>query len=102
MEGLYSARVEKYPDEMKELTKNFKVIEEGRSTVRTKVKDALAAVEEMRNKEQQQRAEEDVPVLPRRGERDGEKKFKMPTGAHPERISSKFTHQMAKNWEGDM
>lgn len=102
MEGLYSARVEKYPDEMKELTKNFKVIEEGRSTVRTKVKDALAAVEEMRNKEQQQRAEEDVPVLPRRGERDGEKKFKMPTGAHPERISSKFTNLMAKKWEGDM
>jgi hypothetical protein len=31
--------------------------------VRTKVKDALAAVEEMRNKEQQQRAKEDVPVL---------------------------------------
>ena len=31
--------------------------------MRTKVKDALAAVEEMRNKEQQQRAEEDVPVL---------------------------------------
>jgi hypothetical protein len=102
MEGLYSARVKKYPDEMKELTKNFKVIEEGRSTVRTKVKDALATVEEMRNKEQQQRAEEDVSVLPRRRERDGEKKFKMPTGAHPERISSKFTHQMAKNWEGDM
>ena len=57
MEGLYSARVEKYPDEMKELTKNFKFIEEGRSTMRTKVKEALAAVEEMRNKEQQQRAE---------------------------------------------
>ena len=72
LEGLYSARVKKYPDEMKELTKNFKVIEERRSTLRTKVKDAFAAVEEARNKDQQQRAEEDVPVLPRRGERDGE------------------------------
>ena len=70
--------------------------------MRTKVKDALAAVEEMRNKEQQQRAEEDVPVLPRRGERDGEKKIKMSTGVHPERISSKFTNLMAKKWEGDM
>ena len=76
LEGLYSARVKKYPDEMKELTKNFKVIEERRSTVRTKVKDALAAVEEARNKDQQQRAEEDVPVLPRRGKRDGEKQLK--------------------------
>ena len=102
MEDLYSARVEKYPDEIKELTKKFKDIEEGRSTVRTKVKDALAAVEEMRNKEQKQRAEEDVPVLPRRGERDGEKKFKMPKGAHPERINSKCTPLMAKNCEGDM
>ena len=44
--------------------------------MRTKVKDALAAVEEMRNKEQQLRAKEDVPVLPRRGERDGEKNLK--------------------------
>ena len=93
MEGLYSARVKKYPDEIKELTKNFKVIEEGRSTVRTKVKDALAAVEEMRNKEQQQRAEEEKGM-----ER---KKIKMPTGAHPERISSEFTPLMVKNWEGD-
>ena len=76
MEGLYSATVKNYPDEMKELTKNFKVIEEGRSTVRTKVKDALAAVEAMRNKEQQQRAEEDVPVLPRRGGRDGRREGK--------------------------
>ena len=96
LEGLYSARVKKYPDEMKELTKNFKVIEERRSTVRTKVKDALAAVEEARNKDQQQRAEEDVPVLPRRGERDGEKQLKMPTGAHPERISSEYTPLMTE------
>ena len=63
--------------------------------MRTKLKDA-------RHKEQQQRSEEDVPVLLRRGERDGEKKFKMPTGAHPERISSKFTPLIAKNWEGDL
>ena len=54
----------------------FKVIEERRSTVRTKVKDALAAVEEARNKEQQQRTEEgNVPVLQRRDKRDREKQF---------------------------
>ena len=71
--------------------------------MRTKVKDALAAVEEARNMEQQQRTEEgNVPVLQRRGERDGEKQFKMPTGAHTERISSEFTPLMAENWEGDM
>ena len=56
----------------------------------------MAAVKEVRNNEQQQRAEEDVPLLSRRGERDGEKQFKMPTGAHPERISSEFTPLMAK------
>ena len=56
---------------MKEQTKNFKVIEERRFTVRSKVKDALAAVKESRNKDLQKRAEEDVPVLPRRGEREG-------------------------------
>ena len=71
LEGLYSARVKKYPDVMKEKTKNFKVIEERRFTVRSKVKDDLAAVKESRNKDLQKRAEEDVPVLPRRGEREG-------------------------------
>ena len=29
MEGLYSARVEKYPDEMKELTKASKLLKTG-------------------------------------------------------------------------
>ena len=41
-------------------------------------------------------------MLPRRGERDGEKQFKMSTGAHPERITSEFTPLMAESWEGDM
>ena len=62
----------------------------------------MAAVEKARNKDQQQRAEEDMPVLPRRGEKDGEKQFKMPKGAHPERISSEYTPLMAENWEGDI
>ena len=51
LEGLYSARANKYKDEVKELTENFKIIEERRCTVRTKLKDALEAVEEARNKE---------------------------------------------------
>ena len=102
LEGLYSARANKYKDEVKELTENFKIIEERRCTVRTKLKDALEAVEEARNKEQQQRRAEDVPVVLRRGDRDGEKQFKMPTGAHPECISSEFTPLMADNWQGDM
>ena len=55
LEGLYSARANKYKDEVKELTENFKIIEKRRCTVRTKLKDALEAVEEARNKEQQQR-----------------------------------------------
>ena len=87
LEGLYSARANKYKDEVKELTENFKLIEERRCTVRTKLKDALEAVEEARNKEQQQRRAEDVPVVLRRGDRDGEKQFKMPPGAHLECIS---------------
>lgn len=29
MEGLYSARVKKYPDEMKELTKTSKLLKKG-------------------------------------------------------------------------
>ena len=102
LEGLYSARANKYKDEVKELTENFKIIEKRRCTVRTKLKDALEAVEEARNKEQQQRRAEDVPVVLRRGDRDGEKQFKMPTGAHPECISSEFTPLMADNWQGDM
>jgi hypothetical protein len=101
LEGLYSARANKYKDEVKELTENFKLIEERRCTVRTKLKDALEAVEEARNKEQQQRRAEDVPMVLIRGDRDGEKQFKMPTGAHPECISSEFTPLMADNWQGD-
>ena len=65
--------------------------------MRTKVKDGRS-----RRGEEQEAAAEDVPVLPRRGERDGEKQFKMPMGAHPERISSECIPLMAENWEGDM
>ena len=46
LEGLYSAKAEKFPEEIKELTKNFKVMEERR-----------------KNKQQKEREEErDVPV----------------------------------------
>ena len=51
-----------YKDKVKELTENLKIIEERRCTVMTKLKDALEAVEEERNKEQQQGRAEDVPV----------------------------------------
>ena len=97
LEGLYSAKADKYQDEVKELTENLKVIETKRSTVRTKLKAAREAVEEARNNEEQQRKAKDVPATPRRGDRDGEKQFKMPKGAHPDRISSEFTTLMAGN-----
>ena len=32
----------------------------------------------------------------------GDKQFKQPTGAHPERISTEFTPLQAENWQGDM
>ena len=72
--------------------------------VRTKAKEAVAAVEEEKNKQEQTRKREDRTITgsQRGGAREGEKQFKQPQGAHPERISSEFTHLMAENWAGDM
>ena len=59
LEGVYSAKAEKYTTEITELTKNFEVIAERRSTMRAKVKEAVAAVEEEKNKQEQTRTRED-------------------------------------------
>ena len=48
--------------------------------MRTKLKTVREANEE------QQMKTEDVPVTPRRGDRDGEKQFKMPAGTHQLRV----------------
>ena len=47
---MYSAKPEKFKTEITELTKNFEVMAERRSTVRTKAKEAVAAVEDEKNK----------------------------------------------------
>ena len=43
-----------------------------------------------------------MPVSQKIGGKDGDKRFKQPTGAHPEQISSEFTPVMAENLAGDM
>ena len=50
LEGVYAAKPTKYGVEMDELTKNFEVIAQRRSTLRGKVKEAVAAIEDERNK----------------------------------------------------
>ena len=86
LEGLYSAKAKKFPKEIKELTKNFKVMEERRKK--------QAAEGERRG--------ERCACVPKIGGKDGDKKFKQPTGAYPERISSEFTPLMAENLARDM
>ena len=50
LDGVYSAKAEKYTVEIVDLTKNFEVIKQRRSTMRGNVKEAVAAIEEDRNK----------------------------------------------------
>ena len=97
---MYSAKAEKYTAEMAELTKNFEVIAERRSTLRGKVKKAVAAVEEEKNKHDHMRTREDRPLTGSQREGGGgeERQFKHPQGAHSDRISSEFTPLMAQNW----
>ena len=46
LDSVYSEKAEKYTAEIADLTKNFKVIAQRRSTMRSKVKKDVAAVEE--------------------------------------------------------
>ena len=100
LKGVYSAKAEKYTAEMAELTKNFEVIAERRSTLRGKVKEAVAVVEEEKNKHDQMRTREDRPLTGSQREGGGgeERQLKHPQGAHSYRISSEFTPFMAQNW----
>ena len=82
---MYSAKAENYTAEMAELTKNFEVIAERRSTMSIKVKEAVAAVEEEENKHNQMRTREDRTLTgsQRGGGGRGEKQFKQPQGGSP-------------------
>ena len=96
---MYSAKAEKYTTEINELTKNFEVIAERRSTMRAKVKEAVAEVEAEKNKHEQIRTREDRTITESQGGggEGGEKQLKQPQGAHPDQISSEFTLLMAQN-----
>ena len=104
LEGVYSAKPDKFKAEITELTKNFEVMAGRRSTVRTKGKEAITAIEDEKNKQKQtrSRANRTVTGSQRGGGSRGDKQFKPPTGTHPDRISSEFTPIMADNWQGNM
>ena len=72
--------------------------------MKTKGKEAVKAIEEEKNKQEQKSLREDRTVTgsQKRGGGVGDKQFKQPTGAHPDRISSEFTPLMAENWQEDM
>ena len=72
--------------------------------MRTKGKESVKAVEEEKNKQEQKSSREGRTVTgsQKEGGGGGDKQFKQPTGAHPDRISSEFTPLMAENWQGDM
>ena len=53
LEGVYSVKPEKFKAQITELTKNFKVMAGRRFTVRTKGKEAVNAIEEEKNKQEQ-------------------------------------------------
>ena len=62
LEGVYSAKPEKFKKEITDLTKNFEVMAERRSTVRTKGKEAITAIEDEKNKQEQRSSREDRTV----------------------------------------
>ena len=67
--------------------------------MKTKGKEAVKAIEEEKNKQEQKSLREDRTVTgsQKGGGGEGDKQFKQPTGAHHDRISSEFTPLMAKN-----
>ena len=81
---------EKYTNQLKEMKENFGVIDSRRSTVRSKGREAVKAIEEEKNKKQAKSAREDRTLTgsPQGGGGGGDKQFKQPTGAHPDRIST--------------
>ena len=88
LDGVYSAKAKKYTVEIADLSKNFEFIEQKRSTMRGKMKEAVAAIEDERNKYGQLRSREDRTLRgSQRGGGGGEKQFKQPQGSHPDRIS---------------
>ena len=103
-EGVYSVKPKKFKAQIPEFTKNFEVMAGRRFTVRTKGKEAVKAIEEEKNKQEQKSLREDRTVTgsQKGGGGGGDKQFKQPTGAHPDRISSEFTPLMAENWQEDM
>ena len=71
--------------------------------MRSKVKEAVAAVEEEKNKHDQLKTREDRTLTgSQRGGGGGKKQFKQPQGSHPDKISSEYTPLMAQNWALDM
>ena len=103
LNGVYAAKAEKYAVEIAEMTKNFEVIAQRRSIMREKIKEAVAAIEEERNKYDQLRSREDRTLTgSQRGGGGGEKQFKQPQGSHLDRISLEYTPFMAQNWAADM
>ena len=99
----YAAKAEKYTVEIAEMTKNFEVIAQRRSIMRAKIKEAVAAIEEERNKYDQLRSREDRTLTgSQRGGGGGEKQFKQPQGSHLDRISLEYSPFMAQNWAADM
>ena len=69
--------------------------------MRAKAKEAVAAIEEERNKYDAPMAREDRTLTESERKKGGasgsEKQFKQPQGSHQDRISSKYTPLMAQN-----
>ena len=86
--------------ELKEFEDNYMVIEERRDAVRMIAKEVNAKIEERKNEDAvKQRNEETRELGERQGrpvtKATGDKQFKQPTGALPDRISRDFTPVMA-------
>ena len=62
LEGVYSVKPEKFKAQITELTKNFEVMAGRRFTVRTKGKEAVNAIEEEKNKQEQKYLRKDRTV----------------------------------------
>ena len=61
-EGVYSVKPKKFKAQIPEFTKNFEVMAGRRFTVRTKGKEAVKAIEEEKNKQEQKSLREDRTV----------------------------------------
>ena len=89
LDGIYPANPDKVAKEMEELAKSFELISQRRETLRKKVKEANAAIEDERNKYEVKNNREDKDDSSGSGKRGGgdrtaEKQFKQPSGAQPD------------------